>query len=134
MANVTAILKKTPYRVEIKTHSGNTILADEPLEKGGQNAGPYPHELLASALSSCILITLRMYADRKGWDIGDVEISTTLEWNREENKTAIFSTVQFSGQLNQDQRTRLIKIAESCPIHKIITHPVDSHFVVGERD
>lgn len=125
MANVASILKKEPYKVEITSPTGNLIIADEPADKGGKDLGFSPKELLASALAACTSATVKMYADRKGWDLQEVQLEIALERNDDENRTQIFRKVNFIGNLDDSQRGRLLKVAQACPIHKILTNPVE---------
>ena len=125
MAKVSSSIKKELYKVEITSPSGNVLLADEPVDVGGKNAGFSPTELLASALAACTSATLRMYADRKGWDLQEVLIDIELDFFPEESKTIIRRTLKFSGDLDADQKTRLLAIANACPVHKILSNPIE---------
>jgi len=122
MALVTASIAKELYRIEIKSSSGNMVIADEPLDKGGQNKGLSPKELLAASLASCTCATLRMYADRKGWDLQ--KINVTIELTEEVGRTSFNRKLQFAGTLDDEQRIRLMAIANACPVHKILTHTI----------
>lgn len=89
MAKITSSIKSEHYKIEIKSPSGNTIIADEPVEIGGKDLGFSPKELLASSLAACTSATVRMYADRKEWDLQEVKIDMELDFVKEENKTVI---------------------------------------------
>ncbi len=78
MTNVSATIGKELYKIEIKSPSGNMVIADEPIDKGGKNLGFSPKELLVSALAACTSATVRMYADRKGWDLEKLNIQIEL--------------------------------------------------------
>lgn len=125
MAKVSSSIKNELYKVEITSPSSNVLIADEPVDVGGKNAGFSPTELLASALAACTSATLRMYADRKGWDLQEVQIDIDLEFVPEESKTIIRRTLNFSGDLDADQKTRLLAIANACPVHKILSNPIE---------
>ena len=125
MAKVSSSIKNELYKVEITSPSGNVLIADEPVDVGGKNAGFSPNELLASALAACTSATLRMYADRKGWDLQEVLIDIELDFFPEESKTIIRRTLKFSGDLDADQKTRLLAIANACPVHKILSNPIE---------
>ena len=125
MAKVSSSIKKELYKVEITSPSGNVLIADEPVDVGGKNTGFSPTELLASALAACTSATLRMYADRKGWDLQEVLIDIELDFFPEESKTIIRRTLKFSGDLDADQKTRLLAIANACPVHKILSNPIE---------
>ncbi|MGO3109165.1 OsmC family protein [Sphingobacterium sp. JB170] len=125
MTNVASILKQDPYKVEITSPTGNCVIADEPADKGGKDLGFSPKELLASALAACTSATVKMYAERKGWDLQEVQLEIALERNDDENKTQIFRKMHFIGNLDDSQRMRLRRVAQTCPIHKILTNPIE---------
>ncbi len=81
MDTVKATIDTRKYRTEITSKSGNILISDEPQEMGGKNLGFSPFELLASSLASCTLITLRMYIDRKAWDVSELSIWVDFEKN-----------------------------------------------------
>lgn len=125
MATVSSSIKKELYRIEIESPTGNVVIADEPLEAGGQDLGFSPTELLVSALAACTSATLRMYADRKGWDLQEVKLEIDLDRNDETNKTVINRKIQLFGDLDEKQRERLLNVASACPVHKILTNPIE---------
>ena len=113
------------YKVTIESQSGNMLIADEPVENGGKNLGFSPFELLAAALSACTAITVRMYADRKEWPLTDVNTDISVSWDRIKNKTVIQRKISFSGNLSDEQKDRLIQIANVCPVHKVLTNSIE---------
>lgn len=125
MTQVRANIAKEHYKVNIKTLSGNELIADEPAENGGQNLGFSPHELLAAALSACTSATLRMYADRKGWDLASLDVKIDMEEPDAEGKTLIRRQLSMTGNLDEAQKQRLMAIANKCPVHKILTNPIE---------
>ena len=127
MSQITAHIKKELYKVELVSTTGNILIADEPLAMGGKDLGFSPKELLASALAACTSATLRMYADRKGWDLEEVKLEVTLERDQKENKTIIKRTLEFIGNLDAAQKNRLLAIANACPVHKMLTNPIEIH-------
>jgi putative redox protein len=93
------------------------VFADEPAALGGQNNGPTPTHLVLMALGACTAITTRMYAARKEWTIE--RIAVRLRWTPE--FTNIERHIEIEGPLDEDQRARLLQIAEKCPVHKILS-------------
>lgn len=131
MAKVTADNGEVNYLININTPTGNKIIADEPLSKGGQDAGFSPKELLASALSACTNATVRMYAERKGWDLRNAIIDVELV--EESGSTTFKRTLRFEGNLDNEQRKQLFRVANACPIHKILTSPISVETTVTDR-
>ena len=101
--------------IEIGTHK---LRADEPGDKGGDDNGPEPHELLLAALGSCTAITLKLYAERKGWPLRDVHVRLT--GGSADGKYAIARQLTLVGELDTEQRQRLVEIAGKCPVHKTL--------------
>ena len=101
----------------VGTHA---LVADEPEERGGKDAGPSPYELLLSALGACTAMTLRMYAEKKGWDCG--AISVGLRFAKDGDADRIERTLRFSKELDEEQRSRLLEIADKTPVTKTILH------------
>jgi putative redox protein len=118
---VTAVIEADHYKTEI-TATGKTIIADEPEEVGGTNFGPAPGEFLMISLASCTAITLRMYADRKQWSVKKIKVQVSFE--KLANKTEFTREVFLEGDIDEMQRERLIQIANSCPVHKVLTSPI----------
>jgi putative redox protein len=99
---------------------GHTLTVDEPREEGGEDAGPDPQEMLAVSLSSCVAITVEMYANRKGWDIGDVECDVVYEPAQRGSPTKFQLVLRLPKELPEDQRERLTQIAAKCPVHRTL--------------
>ncbi|HZH69396.1 MAG TPA: OsmC family protein [Flavobacteriaceae bacterium] len=125
MAKIKSSIKSEHYKIEIKSPSGNTIIADEPVEIGGKDLGFSPKELLASSLAACTSATVRMYADRKEWDVQEVKIDMELDFVKEENKTVINRKIEFIGNLDEKQKKRLLAIANACPVHKMLSNKME---------
>ncbi|MCO6501156.1 MAG: OsmC family protein [Vicingus serpentipes] len=125
MAKISSSIKKENYKIEITSPTGNVVIADEPIDMGGKNLGFSPKELLASALAACTSATVKMYADRKEWDLQEVKIDVELEFIKENNKTEINRKIEFIGNLDEAQRNRLLAIANTCPVHKILSNPIE---------
>jgi putative redox protein len=98
----------------------HTITADEPKKNGGDDQGPSPQELLAASLASCSAVTLEMYADRKGWQIGDVQVDVTYEPAQRGSPTRFQIEVKLPKELPDDQRERLMQIVARCPVHRTL--------------
>ena len=98
---------------------GHRIRSDEETDKGGEDSGATPHELLLSALGSCTAMTLKVYAERKGWPLRDVHV--TLNGAGTDGRYVISRQVKIDGDLDAEQRQRLIEIADKCPVHRTLT-------------
>lgn len=119
-------------RVTVKSSSTDWIVTaesrqhqwtiDEPLEDGGTDSAPTPNENLLAALGSCTNITVQMYARRKNWPLENVRIE--LELMRDKASNTINRNIYLEGPLDDTQRQRLLAIANACPIHKILTLPL----------
>jgi putative redox protein len=103
--------------VEIRRHH---VTADEPKDHGGGDSGPSPQELLAASLASCTAITMEMYAQRKGWDVGDITVDVDYEPAQRGSPTRFKMAVELSKELPEEQRERLMQIAAKCPVHRAL--------------
>ncbi|MBL7872349.1 MAG: OsmC family protein [Cyclobacteriaceae bacterium] len=119
---VTAIIGKDHYRTELLA-SGKTIIADEPEEVGGTDQGPAPGEFLMMALASCTAITVRMYADRKKILLDKIRVEVTFE--KQQFKSVFTRDIYLEGELSEEERQRLLEIAEKCPVHKTLSNPIE---------
>lgn len=126
---VTAIIGKEHYRTELIA-SGKTVIADEPEDLGGTNTGPAPGEFLLMSLASCTAITIRMYADRKQIPLDSVRVEVSMEKN--DFKTTLKRELYFVGDLTTEHRTKLLEIAEKCPVHKTLNNPIQIETTVAE--
>lgn len=122
MANITAQISRQHFRT-ILSNGRHEFIADEPTDHGGTDLGFSPNELLCSALAACTCITLRMYADRKQWPLTEVKTMVNIEKSGVQNISNIQRTIRLEGDLNEAQRSRLLDIANQCPIHKTLSHP-----------
>lgn len=113
MARATAHIETVDFATRIET-AGRSLIADEPPENGGKDAGPAPYDLLLASLSACTAITLRMYATHKGWDLQAADVA--LHFYRVEDKEFIDRTVKFTGALDETQVKRLLDICERTPV------------------
>lgn len=98
------------------------LASDEPGAMGGKDTGATPYELLLAALGSCKVITAKMYADRKGWPLESVRIELSHHRpNGRNGPELIKAELRFEGDLTDEQRDRLLEIAEKCPVQKTIS-------------
>jgi uncharacterized OsmC-like protein len=118
------------YAQEIRA-GRHTLRADEPVTSGGNDTGPDPYALLLSALGACTAMTIRMYADRKGWPLERVTVRlgqqkvhakdcADCETNGEAMIDRITRTIELAGALSAEQKARLVEIAEKCPVHRTL--------------
>ncbi|HYG02780.1 MAG TPA: OsmC family protein [Chryseosolibacter sp.] len=119
---VSARIGRDRYKTEI-TLDSHTLIGDEPTSVGGTDLGPSPGDFLRMSLASCTAITLRMYADRKDFDVNGIEVKV---FSDESDGVNFFRTVvNITGKLDEAQQNRMYQIAKKCPIHKILTSPAE---------
>lgn len=123
MAEGTARIGNDHYRTEISV-GGHAIIADEPAALGGQGVGPAPYDLLLASLGACTAITLRMYADRKGWPMESVKVALRLH-GKEERRVDRVLTIRG---LDDGQMARMADIAERTPVTLTLKNglPIDT--------
>jgi putative redox protein len=105
------------HSVEIRNHQ---LVVDEPEEFGGNDQGPSPQELLAASLATCTAVTIEMYAKRKGWDIGTVEVAVEYTPAERGCPTKFSLDLRLPAGCTDDQRERLQVIAAKCPVHRTL--------------
>jgi putative redox protein len=105
------------HHVEMGSHR---LIADEPQDEGGTDQGPSPQELLAASLASCSAVTLEMYANRKGWDVGEVIVDVDYEPAQRGSPTKFTMDVQLPKELPEEQREKLLQIVAKCPVHRTL--------------
>jgi putative redox protein len=115
---VKATINKEHYACSV-TNGSHEIIIDEPLEFGGTNKGFAPVGLLLASLASCVAITLRMYADRKGWPVDKIEVD--VNQGTENGELVFFEEIICTGNLTLEQKNRLEEIAAKCPVSKILS-------------
>jgi putative redox protein len=108
---------KLVQEITIREHE---VTADEPKDQGGDDEGPSPQELLAASLASCTAITMEMYAQRKGWDVGDMAVDVNYEPAQRGSPTRFEMVVTMPKELPEEQRERLMQIAAKCPVHRTL--------------
>lgn len=117
MARAIAHIGTVDYATTIEV-AGRSIIADEPPANGGQDAGLAPYDFLTSSLAACTAITLRMYAERKGWPLTGADVA--IHFYREETKEIIERTITLHGDLTDEQKARLADISERTPVTKTL--------------
>jgi len=118
------------YAHDVEVEGGHELRVDEPAPAGGTDTGPSPTRLLGASLASCIAITVEMYAGRKGWDAGAVEVEVEVGYDGPV-PTSFEVGLRLPGQLDEEQRRRLLAIATKCPVHKVLAG--ETHVNVTER-
>lgn len=123
---------RSPFEMALRI-DGHSLLADEPVSIGGHDAGPDPYELVSAALGACTAMTLRLYASHKGWPLEHVSVSLSHVKSHAEDcencekgrKVDLFTrTIHVQGDLDAEQKARLLEIADKCPVHKTLMEPV----------
>ena len=113
---VTRAEGKLAQGLEIGPHR---LTVDEPIDNGGEDLGPNPFEYLAAALGACTALTLQMYSRRKTWPLENAEVRVLIA---AEEETQVFTRkIHLTGPLDETQRSRLLEIANHCPVHKLLT-------------
>lgn len=100
--------------------AGFALLADEPVAVGGLGSGPDPYDLLSSALGACTAMTIRLYAERKGWPLARVQVGVRHTRATLETRDRFERAISLEGPLDDAQRARLLEIAERCPVHQTL--------------
>jgi putative redox protein len=103
----------------------HTLITDEPERKGGADTGPTPQELLALGLASCTAITVEMYAERKGWEVGDVAVEVDYELDAKEQCSRFDVLLKLPAELSSEQAERIKEIAGRCPVHRTLVGDVE---------
>ncbi len=104
---------------DIEIEGGHTIRVDEPREAGGTDSGPAPTRLVAASLAGCVAVTVEMYAERKGWEVGEIEVDVEVEYKGPAPLSFAIS-LRLPASLTDEQRERLLAIAAKCPVHKVL--------------
>jgi putative redox protein len=135
MSSDVTVTSLTNLKNEVRYGDNHVLITDEPVEAGGEDAGPDPYTLLLAAFGSCISMTTTLYARRKGWPLERVVVR--LRQGRIHGKDCvecvnapegyvhrIERAVTFEGNLNEEQQARLQEIAHKCPVHKTLSSPI----------
>jgi putative redox protein len=119
---------KGRFQAEI-AFRGGTLLADEPVEAGGGGTGPTPYELLSAALAACTAMTLKLYAERKGWALP--LFSVEAAHSREGARDLFARRIAFEGPLDEAQKAALLEIADKCPVHRTLMRGFEIVTAIG---
>ena len=128
------IVSSTGFLREEIRAGEHIVIADEPLQAGGTDEGPGPYEFLLSALGACTAMTLQLYAHRKQWALEKVEVSLSQDsiyaqdcaecLTKKGKITRIDRYISLTGDLSDEQRNRLLEIAQQCPVHRTLTSEI----------
>mgnify|MGYP003683179911 CR=1 FL=1 len=115
------VLTDKNYLAEAKMRN-HFLTIDEPVASGGDDNGPTPVEYLLTAIGSCVSITLRMFAERKGWDVGKITVivSQKEELTKDGIKKSLVEEISFEKEITEEQKEKLLVIAGKCPVAKMI--------------
>jgi putative redox protein len=111
--------RRSGYTHDVEV-DGHELVIDEPESAGGADQGPSPTRLLAASLAACTAITLEMYADRKGWDLGELEVEAEMEYGESSAPKSFTVILRLPRVLSEDQVERLKVIAGKCPVHRTL--------------
>jgi putative redox protein len=120
--SATATIGTDTYKTELKART-HILIGDEPPDVGGTDLGPRPGDFLRMSLASCTAITLRMYANRKNMNVQQIQV--TVSNGPTTDKTVYQTDIQITGDITEEDRARLMQIAKKCPVHKVLTNPIE---------
>ena len=138
--SVTVVGARMGFRTEVGV-GGHHLVVDEPVSVGGTDAGPSPYEMLLAALGACTSMTLRLYADKRRWPLERVRVTLQhrkihaqdcADCDRKPAKMDVVDRVVFlEGALSDEQRTKLLEIAERCPVHQTMQSKIEVNTRAG---
>ena len=123
--------RRSGFAHEVEIEGGHSLVIDERPEAGGAGAGPSPTRTVAAALAACTAITCEMYAERKGWDLGKVEVEVDVTYGRASSLEELAVTLRIPVPLDHEQRQKLLVIASRCPVHRALTG--DTRVTISDR-
>ena len=112
--------RRSGFTHDVEIEGGHTLVFDEPRDQGGADEGPSPTRTVTAALAACTAITVEMYAERKGWDVGDVEVEVNLDYGDSSTMAGLDVAVRIPEPLEPEQQQRLLVIAGKCPVHRAL--------------
>jgi putative redox protein len=122
--------RREGFAHDVEIEGGHTIRVDEPLDSGGSDTGPSPTRLVAAGLAGCTAVTIEMYAERKGWDVGAVEVDVDVEYD-DFRPLSFAVTLRLPAELSDEQREHLLAIAGRCPVHRLLGG--ETHVVISDQ-
>ena len=111
------VLKNKNYLTEVKTRN-HFLTMDQSVASGGDDSGATPVEFLLTAIGGCVAMTLRTYAERRGWELG--EISVNVGQHQDENGNYLTEEISFEKEITEEQRKKLLVFAGKCPVAKMV--------------
>ena len=126
---------KGRFQAEIQVRGG-AIIADEPVEAGGLGSGPTPYELLSSALAACTAMTLRLYAERKGWTLPAYSVAAAHSIvpagaDGTPPRDLFTRNIAFEGPLEGEMKAKLLDVADKCPVHRTLMRGFEIRTNIG---
>ena len=115
--NAEVVLTNKNYIAEAKTRN-HFLTMDQTVASGGDNSGPTPVEYLLAAIGGCVSITLRVYAERRGWDVGKIKVNVFQL--KDESGTYLKEEISFEKEISEDQRKKMLVFAAKCPVAKMV--------------
>jgi putative redox protein len=115
---------------DVEIEGGHKLVIDEPRESGGNDEGPSPTRAVAAALAACTAITMEMYAERKDWEVGDVEVAVDVSYDGYAPKS-FDVTLRLSKELSEEQLEKLHAVAGKCPVHRLLAG--ETNVVIEDR-
>jgi putative redox protein len=115
--NAEVVLTNKNYLAEAKTRN-HFLTMDQTVASGGDNSGPTPVEYLLAAIGGCVSITLRVYAERRGWDVGKIKVN--ISQLKDESGTYLTEEISFEKEISEEQRKKMLVFAAKCPVAKMV--------------
>jgi putative redox protein len=123
--------RRQGYIHDVEVDGGHSVVFDEPEASGGTNEGPSPTRMLAAALAACTAITVEMYAGRKGWEVGGVEVEVDMGYDERGVPNDFTVSLGVADGLDSEQLERLLAIAGKCPVHRALAS--ETHVSITDR-
>ena len=117
--------RRQGFTHDVEVQGGHRLVIDEPEVAGGANDGPSPTRTIAAALAACTAITIEMYAARKEWDVGSLEVEVNMEYGQASVPRSFEVVIHVPASLSDEQAERLRFIAGKCPVHRLLAHERD---------